>query len=480
MPLMALAAAACSSETNALQRAIDRLVADPALKHATVSYLVTASGSGEPIAARNPAASLPRASAQKLIVTAVALELLGEDYRPTTRLYAAGPVEGGVLRGDLWIRGGGDMTLGSRHFNDEGKEPAFLGDWVAALRGAGITSITGRVVADGSAFGYAGVPDDWGWADIGNYFGSGPAGVSVYDNAIRYYFQTGDQPGTPAVLRRTFPVVPDLRFDHQVTAASTGTIDVTVYGAPFSPVRHAVGVLPLSQADIEVSGSLPDPEWQLAHELTGALRAAGLAVAGGPAARRTLVDVAPPDYDHALRLLHTHLGPTVAEIVTMTDKKSINFFAESLLSLIGYQLGGRGTTQEGLAQLRRYLEAHMDVAGLNLTDGCGLSRSNAISGQNFCDLLNLMFRSKHFATYFAALPEAGKSGTLSTVCRKQPGEGHIFAKSGTMTRTKSFVGYARSRSGKNLTFALTVVNYDCSNVEMAHKMESVLNAMAVY
>jgi D-alanyl-D-alanine carboxypeptidase/D-alanyl-D-alanine-endopeptidase (penicillin-binding protein 4) len=478
--LLALFLSACSSDPGDLQRAVDRLAADPELAHATVSFLVTHAGSGERLAALNPEAALPRASAQKLIVTAVALDLLGETNRPLTRLYASGPVTDGVLQGDLWIRGGGDMTLGSRHFNEEGRESAFLAAWVEAVRAAGIRSITGRVIADGSAFGYAGVPDDWNWSDLGNYYGAGPAGVSVFDNAIRFYFQTSSRTGEAAVLRRMFPVVPDLAFSHEVTGAATGTIDVTVYGAPFSPVRHVVGVLPLAQDAIEVSGSLPDPERQLALEFAAALGAGGVTVAGGPAARRTLGRMPAPDYEAGFRLLHTHPGPTVAEIVTVTNKKSINLFAEGLLCLIGYQRTGQGTTVAGLRELRAFLAQHLDVNGFSLTDGCGLSRSNAMNARNLCDLLNWMHRSPHFQTYFAALPEAGKSGTLASVCRGQPGEGRIFAKSGTMTRTKSFVGYVRPRSGQPLAFALTVVNYDCSNREMARKMQSVLNAMAVY
>ena len=52
----------------------------------------------------------------------MALELLGPEYRFETALFTDGLIDKGVLKGNLWIKGGGDVSFGSKFFNGEGKE----------------------------------------------------------------------------------------------------------------------------------------------------------------------------------------------------------------------------------------------------------------------------------------------------------------------------------------------------------------------
>jgi D-alanyl-D-alanine carboxypeptidase/D-alanyl-D-alanine-endopeptidase (penicillin-binding protein 4) len=89
--------------------------------------------------------ALAPASNEKLFVTATALLRFGASGTLTTSLAAAPGVAvdpDGVLRGDLYLVGGGDPTLG-----DAGLSA--LADQIAA---AGVTRITGGVIGDESAF----------------------------------------------------------------------------------------------------------------------------------------------------------------------------------------------------------------------------------------------------------------------------------------------------------------------------------------
>jgi D-alanyl-D-alanine carboxypeptidase/D-alanyl-D-alanine-endopeptidase (penicillin-binding protein 4) len=160
--------------------------------------------------------------------------------------------------------------------------------------------------------------------------------------------------------------------------------------------------------------------------------------------------------------------------------KSVNLFAEGLICLIGYQKTGFGSTEEGLKQVEKYWSTKMNLAGLFLKDGSGLSRSNGISADHFCALLKAMNVSKNAALFKATLPVAGKSGTLSNLCKNQLGEGRIIAKSGSMSRIKSFAGYIDSKSGKKIAFSITVNNYSCSSSVLTVQIEKLLNALAIY
>ena len=152
-----------------VQEAINAFSNDSKLEHASISFYAYDLTSKKTISELNGKTSLPTASTAKLYPTAIALEMLGKDFRPETRIYINGPIENGVLKGDLIVRGGGDVTLGSRFFNDSGHEKDFLKQWLHSIRGAGITKIEGNIICDGSDFGYMGIPDGWSWGDQGNF-----------------------------------------------------------------------------------------------------------------------------------------------------------------------------------------------------------------------------------------------------------------------------------------------------------------------
>jgi D-alanyl-D-alanine carboxypeptidase/D-alanyl-D-alanine-endopeptidase (penicillin-binding protein 4) len=124
-----------------------------------------------------------------------------------------------------------------------------------------------------------------------------------------------------------------------------------------------------------------------------------------------------------------------------------------------------------------FWSSKFDIAASRINDGSGLSRTNAISAQNFIDLLTYMHKngSKDFER---TLPTAGESGTLKNLCKGQAGQGRIMAKSGTMSKVKSYAGYVNTKSGKKLAFAIIVNNHANSSSALTTQMESVLNAMA--
>ena len=111
---------------------------------------------GKPVCAR--AARSPRslASNTKLFTTSTVLGRFGPEAHIDTRVLAEGQIDKqGVLHGDLYLKGGGDPTLGSPAFYD-----AFhggLGTNLFALgrelrNRIGLTAVTGRLYADDTIF----------------------------------------------------------------------------------------------------------------------------------------------------------------------------------------------------------------------------------------------------------------------------------------------------------------------------------------
>jgi D-alanyl-D-alanine carboxypeptidase/D-alanyl-D-alanine-endopeptidase (penicillin-binding protein 4) len=464
---------------NSVALSIRAFSENPENKNAGISFMAVDLLTNEVIAGLNENLSLSTASTTKLFSTSTAIEVLGAEYQPETRLYLSGTLDNGVLNGSVWIRGGGDVTLGSSYFTKVGHERDFLVSWADTLRKLGIQSINGALVADGSAFGYTGAPDGWAWSDMGNYYGAGAGGICFYDNTVKFCFKTGNTPGEPTILHTTVPEIQGLIFRNYITSEKVVGDHSYIFGAPYSSDRFGRGALPLNQSNFIVKGSMPDPELQLAQELQKELNRIGITVSEGAKSMRQLNAYSPPNYN-AFRQFYTQKGNTVQEIATLTTMKSVNLFAEGLVNLLGYKFSGKGTTEEGLKQIEHYWQHKIDTKGLFLTDGSGLSRSNGISASHFCALLKQLAMSSNYGIFRSTFPVAGKSGTIANLCKNQAGEGLILAKSGTLTGTKSYVGYVDAKSGKKIAFAFTVTNFSCSNNENIANMEKVLNALALY
>ena len=462
-----------------LQSAVKNLHQSTEFQHAGISFLAINAETGEKIVEQNPLLGLPPASTAKLFSTAAAIEILGPDYRPKTRIYIDGSVSpDSVLHGNIWIRGGGDMTLGSRFFTQQGHEKDFLKSWVDSITSAGIKQINGKIIADGSEFGYAGVPDGWSWVDIGNYYGAGPSGICLFDNTIRYNFKTGATAGSPTTLINYFPEIPGLTFHNYIQSTNVNDDNSYIYGGPFSNDRFGTGSLPLNRTNYSVKGSMPDPEFQLAYEFEKALKNVGIDVKGGAVGARSLTNHTIVNYSKTFKLLFTHRGQKLIDIARLTNMKSINLFAEGLVCLIGYEKNGNGSTESGIKEIEKYWSTRINTKGLILKDGSGLSRSNGISASHFCELLKYMNTSKFKDAFNSTLPVAGKSGTLNSLCRNQAGQGRVSAKSGTMSKIKSYSGYVQSSTGKKIAFAIILTNFSGSSSNATTKIESILNQLA--
>lgn len=466
---------------NSVQDAILFFKNNTAFTNASISFCAIDLSTNETIAELNSNTSLQPASITKLFSTATAFEVLGSDYKPLTRFYIEGKLDSnGILNGNLWIRGGGDASLGSKYFTEEGKENKFLQDWCDTLKKIGVKSITGSLILDGSEFGYSGAPEGWNWSDMGNYYGAGPSGLVVYDNMLRYTFKTGSYVGAKTELVSIFPQILNFQFHNYITSSKKNGDNSFIFGAPYSIDRFGNGTLPINSKAFVVKGSMPDPEFQLAFEFEKSLKVNGILVNGIKTARQLDTNQEFIRYRDDFKLIYTHTGQSVLSIASHTNMKSVNLFAEELLCLSGYKLTGNGSTESSLKQLEKFWSNKIDFKGLYIKDGSGLSRSNAISAKHFCSLLNEMYKSFNYKDFLSTLPLAGCSGTLSGVCKNQLGHGKIRAKSGTLNRVKAYSGYIDSDSGKKIAFALIVNNFNCSSSYVVEQMEKVFNVMVVY
>jgi D-alanyl-D-alanine carboxypeptidase/D-alanyl-D-alanine-endopeptidase (penicillin-binding protein 4) len=166
-PLAEQAAVTATAEAQAAQNAtlLGTIPAGSCVRIVDGDTVITETGSGTPL--------IP-ASNQKLFVAAVALDVLGADYRFRTEVQAPQPLAG-VVAGHVYLVGGGDPVLRTADVPDEQRYPSFnttalepLADQIVAL---GITTIDGDVVGDGSRY-----DDEFRVEAWGDAIGSSEAG----------------------------------------------------------------------------------------------------------------------------------------------------------------------------------------------------------------------------------------------------------------------------------------------------------------
>ena len=466
------------SYAQSLNKEIEHLKKDAALKHASWSIYAVHSKTDSVIADFNSNVSLVPASTLKIVTTSAALGMLGSDFVFKTQLQYDGILDTatGILKGNIYIIGGGDPTLESEYFREKKDTLSTIEKWAIILKKNGIKKISGSIIGDADIFEDNAIPSQWIWSDIGNYFGSAAYGLSYHDNKYSVNFKSGSI-GSKTTINSIQPDIKDLQLINEVTAGGI-TDSAYIYGAPYSFYRKAEGTIPPNKRNYEVEGSLPDPALACAQALEEALKALGITISQPATTVKRLKETG--SYKPTTKKnIYTSYSPTLDKIVYWTNFKSINLYAEHLLKFMSYRKTGFGTETKGIDLVLGYWKDRgVDIGGFTMTDGCGLSRANVITTKTETQILAKMTKDKNFDAFYKSFPIAGKSGSLGGLCEGTFAENNLRAKSGYINMARSYAGYVKNRKGDLICFAVIANNYECSPTEMKRKLERLLIALA--
>lgn len=466
-----------------LQAQINIFHDDPALKHASWSFLVVDLDADTLILAYNQQLSLVPASVLKLMTTAGALLTFGPEHRFITTLFHDGTIDNqGFLHGHVYISGSGDPGFGSAFWDDTLSYEAVAKKWVQDIQAADIRHIGGQVIADDCVFDREMTPGKWLWEDMGNYFGAGSSGLTVNENAYTVFFDAGQSTGDPVSIRSVIPDIPGMTFINQVQTGPKGSGDqVYIFGAPYQHERLLTGTVPLGATNFPVRGSIPDPPLFFSRFLVNRLRQNNIQVDGQGTAILTCNQEAAGLFltpAKERKLLGTWSSPPLSDIVYRANMASVNVFAENLLKLIGLQTNLQGTTSNGIQALTHFwAEQGMELSGLKLYDGSGLSPSNRVTAEQIGFVLSYMWRHESSPHFLNSLPVAGRTGSLTGLFKNTRSENVLRAKSGYLENVRSYAGYTTMENGKEVAFVLIVNNYEGSPTAMRNKMIKLLDAI---
>ncbi len=410
--------------------------------HSTWGVLVVSLSFGDTLVSSNADVMLAPASTMKLFTSALALDRFGPDGRFETQVLYSGTINGGVLDGDLILRGAGDPSLGGAGWIPE--EPAPMERLARAIAESGITRITGAVVGDASAFDDGKVPDGWARWNLQRKYAARVSALSFNQNRVAVLVRPA---GTSAVIAFR-PAATGIDVDNAVRVVRGSR------GGSIRVVQDSVrGRLRVSGWIGALSGTrsytvmVENPELFAAGALRAALADAGVVVDGPAAARAADPDAAP---------LASLPSPSLDQLVTRMNGQSNNHFAELLFRNAALSVADRGSAVTANSLLGQFLadKVRADSSAVFAADGSGLSTLDRVTPRAMVQLLDYARRAPWGRVFEQSLPVAGQTETLARRMRRTAAMGNLHAKTGTTDVVTSLAGYVTATNGEDLAFSI--------------------------
>jgi len=404
-------------------------------------------------------AEVPRilASNTKLLTTAAALDAFGPGWFFETRFLSRGEVRDGTLYGDLGVVGGGDPSISGRDW--AGDSYAVFRQWAAALRERGVRRVTGDLFLAHGLFEGRRIHPDWPPEQLGSWYEAPIDALSFNDNCILVRVHPGARPGE-GVQVETIPPVRLMRVE--------STARTVIGRRRFNPavsregdVLRVSGSISADHGPFDTWVTVPDPTLYFGASLVDALREEGIEILGQPRPIESLPGVV----WERLAVYRSNL----LSAVEVANKRSQNFYAESLCKLLGARRCGYGGWREGTTAVGEFLlSMGVPEEAFHLVDGSGMARGDQLAPREMTRLLRHMWYHPAGNEFVRSLPYGGElEGSLKYRLSAPPYQGNVYAKTGTLADVSALSGYARAVSGR--IYAFSILLNQARNIDQAHR-----------
>lgn len=395
-----------------------------------VAYIVFDAQTGQLMETAQTARLMIPASTMKVASMLAAIEILGADHRFSTVVTATGMIDGGVLRGDLVLVGGGDPTL---DIND-------LADLARQIRQAGITRVSGRFIVDDTIL--QSLPFLDPLQPYAASYNPALSGLAINFNSLRLRWQT--KAGRLSATAEAVAEGRNLTLPWVALSAGAAT--------PYRPMDGREGWVLSSSLPAKGADLLPIryPTVMAAEIFRSLARQAGVEVPAATIGRHPAQGT----------IIAQHDSDSLAAIVTGVLKYSNNLSAEMIGMMAARQLLGRDSISQVEAgrTIASWWAAKLpkiDWSGLAMPGSSGLSTKARISPVQMAAILI----EGSQVGLSALMPERQDGGAEADAGEAAPlPAGRLRAKTGTMGYVRGLAGYLATNSGRQLGFAIFIVD----------------------
>jgi len=412
------------------------------------SLVVQNANTGEVVYSRNEAALFNPASNAKILSTLAALSYLTPDFRFKTQLI------GGSDRQDPKKKKKAKQDK-SKKMTKVGKDgmvpiltlkgygdPSFtsydLEKMVRELKKKGVRRV-GEVRIDETYFDNTGFPGrEDGFRqrlfNVGAFF--------LDQNQIEVVVTPGESIGLPATVSLYPPVEPLVCEGEILTRARGSKVTVRqAFGFQSGLGLHVSGAVALGSDPQTFSVPCDEPGKVAGQRLLVLLRQFGI-----EAPDRFRFAPTPDDG----KILVENKSTALKDLLPIINKKSDNFLAEQITKVLGAEYFGQpGSTRKGVEAIYRELNATgVDVTGIYLENGSGLSRNSLVKARSLVSSLQKVYDNPRLREPFIeTLSVLGVDGTLRRRFRNTDFEGRFVGKTGTLNGVSALTGFAYPITG---------------------------------
>jgi serine-type D-Ala-D-Ala carboxypeptidase/endopeptidase (penicillin-binding protein 4) len=409
----------------------------------SVGIYVQEVGADRPLVAIGDDRALNPASTIKLLTTFSALDLLGPTYRWTTEIYGTSSAQGGILAGDLFIKGYGDPRLTLENF------------WLMLreLRLRGVREIRGDLVLDRHYFSSTDIDPAGFDNEPSRPYNTPPDALLVNFKSVRLQFLPDPERRVLKVVAE--PALPQLQvlnnvsLDNEPCGDWVDRLKITVLGDAANARLLFSGNYSIACGEKDRSYSvLSHPNF--IYGLFGMLwRELGGTFTG---------DVRDGEVPPGARMLLAYQTQPLADIVRDINKFSNNVMARQLyLALGAISFGAPGDAEKSARAIKQWAAARkLSLPELVLENGAGLSRVERLSARSMGQLLMLAQRSAVMPEFVSSLPLVAFDGTMKKRLSGAEVAGQAHIKTGSLAGVRSIAGYVLDAKGRTVVVVFLI------------------------
>ncbi|WII72792.1 D-alanyl-D-alanine carboxypeptidase/D-alanyl-D-alanine-endopeptidase [Bdellovibrio sp. 22V] len=387
----------------------------------------------------NGAKLMVPASISKIATASAVLAHFPPGHKFKTQLLSSGAIKNGVLKGNLYLKGGGDPSFVSENM-------WFL---VNAFTRNKITKIEGDIIVDDSLFDKVRYDVSRQKERVDRAYDA-PAGAMSFNwNSVNIFVRPNGKGNGADVF-----IDPENEYIRLVNKAKTvgGSANNLLADRQDDKkfpgdVIHVGGSIGQGVKEVVVFKNITQPDLWAGYNLKAFLAQRGIQLTGGVKNGVTA--------EKAEVLAESESKP-IEQMVADMNKFSNNYVAEMLTKNLGAVKKTKGAS---LADGMLVLNEHMQSLGLpadqyRLESPSGLTRENKLSSFAMWKVLQHLrddFRVQ--PEFLTSLPIAGVDGTLKKRMKNSPAERWVRAKTGFLTNVVSLAGYAGLEDGRVITFS---------------------------
>ena len=370
------------------------------------------------------------ASLSKIVTAGAILHYFDPFHQFETSFLSDQPVEKGILKGSLYIKGGGDPSFVS--------ESLYL--LVNHLHRTGIRRVEGDLILDDFLF--VKLPPQKKWKkDFGRSFNAPLSALSFNWNSVNIYIRPGLKLNDPAQIFIDPPnTFIQLKNQTKTKGAGKNIQIIKKKGETFI-VR---GQVPLNEPEFVVYRSVSDPLQWAGRNIIEFLKQRGIQVQGK--IRRGRIP-----QNHFI--LARHEGRNILQLIRDMMKFSNNFIADVLTAQIAvYKDQTEGVdVRQGAQWIHRYLN-QQGIEDYVFAHPSGLSRINKLKAGDLLKILSKDWNSLYSFEKISAYPLGGGDGSLKNRFKNVKRPALIRAKTGWLSGVVGLGGYARNSKGQTRAF----------------------------